>query len=101
MDEDNLEIELISKEGIINALIPIMSELSIDADAQGKILLTIMNQKVAYDIENVVAELEEEKQRLRNLKNDCIALSDSEVIAIEENAYNFAIDIVRKGGVND
>ena len=62
---------------------------------------TIESQPTAYDLDKVVAELEEERQRLRNLKNDCIALSDSEVIAIEENAYNFAIDIVRKGGVND
>lgn len=45
---------------------------------------------------NIVEKLEEEKQRLKGLKNDCIALSDSEVIAIEEKAYNFAINIVKQ-----
>lgn len=47
-------------------------------------------------MDNIVEKLEEEKQRLRNFKNDCIALSDSEVIAIEEKAYNFAINIVKQ-----
>lgn len=77
MGEDNLGIELISKDGIINALIPIMSELSIDDNAQGKIFLTIMNQKVAYDVEKVVAEIKE--------------------LRVDDN-YK-CIDIVRKGGV--
>ena len=45
---------------------------------------------------NIVEKLEEEKQRLLNLKNNTIALSDSEVIAIEEKAYNFAINIVKQ-----
>ena len=55
-------------------------------------------EPTAYDVERVVNELEKEKQILRWLKNDTIALSDSEVIAIEEKAYNFAIKLVRKGG---
>lgn len=59
----------------------------------------VENQPTAYDVDKVVEELDEEKQRLRRLRNDCIALSDSEVIAIEEKAYNFAIKLVRKGGV--
>ena len=58
-----------------------------------------LQEDLKDDIEKVVEELEEEKQRLRRLKNDCIALSDSEVIAIEEKAYNFAIDIVKRGGI--
>lgn len=60
MDEDKLGIELISKDTTINTLLPIMSELYIDVDAQEKIVLAIMNQKIAYDVEKVVAELEEE-----------------------------------------
>lgn len=51
-------------------------------------------------MERIIEQLEEEKQRLKTLKNDCIALCDSEVIAIEEKAYNFAIEIV-KGGVDN
>ena len=46
--------------------------------------------------EKLIDRLEEEKQRLRNLKNNCIALSDHEVIAIEEGAYNFCKNIVNK-----
>jgi hypothetical protein len=47
-------------------------------------------------IEKLIGRLEEEKQRLRKLKNDTIALSDSEVIAIEEGAYNFCKNIVNQ-----
>lgn len=47
-------------------------------------------------IEKLIGRLEEEKQRLRKLKNDCIALSDHEVIAIEEGAYNFCKEIVNQ-----
>ena len=61
--------------------------------------MVIDEMPTAYDVDKVVEELEEEKQRLRWLKNDTIALSDSEVIAIEEKAYDFAIDIVKRGGV--
>lgn len=47
-------------------------------------------------IEKLIGGLEEEKQRLRRMKNDTIALSDSEVIAIEEGAYNFCKEIAIK-----
>lgn len=47
-------------------------------------------------INKLIGMLEEEKQRLRNLKNDCVALSDHEVIAIEEGAYNFCKNIVNE-----
>lgn len=47
-------------------------------------------------IEKLIGRLEEEKQRLRNLKNNCVALSDHEVIAIEEGAYNFCKNIVNE-----
>lgn len=46
--------------------------------------------------EKIRERLEEEKQRLRCLRNDCIALSDSEVCAIEEKAYNFCKEIVNQ-----
>ena len=47
-------------------------------------------------VKKLISRLEEEKQRLRRMKNDTIALSDSEVIAIEEGAYNFCKEIVNK-----
>ncbi|MGN0352411.1 MAG: hypothetical protein ACI4ES_12230 [Roseburia sp.] len=46
--------------------------------------------------EKIIEKLEEENRRLKSLKNDCIALSDSEVNAIENKAYNFAIEIVKQ-----
>ncbi len=47
-------------------------------------------------VNKLIGRLEEEKQRLRNLKNNCVALSDHEVIAIEEGAYNFCKNIVNE-----
>ena len=61
------------------------------------ILRIIEEQPTAYNVEKVVAELEEENQRLKKLKNNCIALSDHEVCDIENKAYNFAIKCVRNG----
>jgi cyanate lyase len=58
----------------------------------------INNQPTAYDVEKVVERLELENKRLKTLRNNCIALSDHEVIGIESRAYRFAIEIVRRGG---
>ena len=57
----------------------------------------VKDMPTAYSVEDVVAELEEENQRLKKLKNNCIALSDHEVCDIENKAYNFAIKCVRNG----
>ena len=46
--------------------------------------------------EKIVEKLEEENSRLKRLRNNCIALSDSEVSAIENKAYNFSIEIVKQ-----
>ena len=45
--------------------------------------------------EKIIERLEEENSRLKRLRNNCIALSDSEVSAIENKAYNFSIEIVK------
>ena len=47
-------------------------------------------------IEKLIGRLEEEKQRLSRLKNDTVALSDHEVCAIEERAYNFCKENVNQ-----
>jgi len=47
-------------------------------------------------IEKILERLEEEKQRLRKMRNTCIALSDKEVCDIEEKAYNFCKEIVQE-----
>ena len=46
--------------------------------------------------EKIIEKLEEENSRLKRLRNNCIALSDSEVSAIENKAYNFSIEIVKQ-----
>lgn len=46
--------------------------------------------------EKILERLEEENRRLKSLRNNCIALSDSEVNAIENKAYNFSIEIVKQ-----
>ena len=46
--------------------------------------------------EKIIEKLEEENSRLKRLRNNCIALSDSEVSAIENKAYNFSIEIVQQ-----
>ena len=46
--------------------------------------------------EKIIERLEEENRRLKSLRNNCIALSDSEVNAIENKAYNFSIEIVKQ-----
>ena len=82
MEEDNLKIELISKDGVLNALIPIMGEFSINPYIQGRIIGCVMNCPIAYDVEKVVSELEKKD-------DDCgcgkIHIWD-------------AIDIVKNGG---
>lgn len=58
----------------------------------------IEKQPTVFDVDKVVEQLEIEKYRLHCLKNDCIALSDKEVYAIENKVYNKAIEIVKAGG---
>lgn len=40
-------------------------------------------------IDKLIERLEEEKQRLRKLRNNTVTLTDHEVCAIEEGAFNF------------
>ena len=102
MGEDKLGIELISKDATINTLLPIMSELSIDVDAQEKIVLAIMNQKIAYDMEKVVAELEQQAEQYRNrgFEHEQKGFSKmADKYYGKQCSYLHAIDIVKRGGV--
>lgn len=66
---------------------------------QGDMLRTIIDKfPTAYDVEKVVERLELENKRLKTLRNNCITLGDHEVIGIESRAYNYAIEIVKRGG---
>ena len=52
-------------------------------------------------IGDIVSELEKKRIEVQKMKNNCIALSDSEVCDIENITYDRAKDIVRKGGINE
>lgn len=97
MGEDKLGIELISKDATINTLLPIMSELSIDVDAQEKIVLAIMNQKIAYNVDAVVAEIQKKYcQKCRNI----LSVPNAEKYCKSVNCdIGIVCDIVRRGGV--
>ena len=56
-------------------------------------LKAFAESKPAYDVEKVVAELEIRKELLNMAK-----ISNTQK-NVGQNAYNIAIDIVRKGGV--
>ena len=89
MEEDNLKIELISKDRVLNALISIMSEFSINPYIQGIIIDCVMNCPIAYDVDKVVAELKE----LSNAEADYYYANSNDVIDRET-----AIEIVENGG---
>ena len=46
--------------------------------------------------EKILEKLEEEKIRLKTVRNNCIALSDKEVCGIEDKAYTFCKKIVHE-----
>ena len=61
----------------------------------------IEKMPTAYDIDNVVEELEQKKEEVQRMRNTCVALSDLEVCDIENVTYKRAIEIVKHGGVSD
>jgi hypothetical protein len=95
MGEDNLGIELISRDGILNALIPIMSEYYVNFDAQSKIIDCVMNQKIAYDVKNVVAELACNSRFIDDINEHNIKCISCVI------GQKKAIDIVKRGGVDE
>ena len=61
----------------------------------------IEKMPTAYDIDKVIAELEQKKEEVQRMRNTCVALSDLEVCDIENVTYKRAIEIVKHGGVSD
>lgn len=102
MGESNLGVELISKDGVINALIPIMCEFSIDPYIQGRIIGCILNCKIAYDVEKVVAELDKEKRygsKYDSYYEEPLYRGEMFENDVNNKTIDKAIDIVKKGGV--
>lgn len=67
-----------------------------------KALLDILRElSTCESATKVVSELENEIERLKTLRNNCTALCDHEVIGIEDKAYRFAIETVKRGGKNE
>ena len=60
----------------------------------------IEKMPTAYDIDKVVAELEQKKEEVQRMRNTCVALSDLEVCDIENVTYERAIEIIKQGGVS-
>lgn len=89
MGEDNLKIELVNKDDVINALIPILCEFSVEPYTQGRIIGSVLNCPIAYDVETVVEELKE----LSNAEADYYYANSNDVIDRET-----AIEIVENGG---
>ena len=88
--------DLISRESVIETLK--QTGIITDNDLGHLVVEEIERIPIAYDVDKVVRELEKENERLKTLKNNCIALCDHEVIGIENKAYNYAIEIVKRGG---
>lgn len=88
MGEDNLKIELISKDDVLNALISIMCEFSINPYIQGRIIGCVMNCSIAYDVEKVV-------EQLGKLEDT----DTREVYFTHHIELDEAIEIVKNGGV--
>ena len=61
----------------------------------------IEKMPTAYDIDKVVAELEQKKEEVQRMRNTCVALSDLEVCDIENVTYKRAIEIVKHGSISD
>lgn len=92
MGEDNLKIELISKDDVINALIPILCEFSVEPYVQGRIIGSVLNCPISYDVEKVVKQLEESSHwEEATFDEDGYCNDDSwEVVYLDK-----AIDIVK------
>lgn len=72
---------------------------NLDPNRKLALLAIIDSQPTAYDVEKVVAELEEHKTRYGKLQ---FAHNDANMVCVyvgKEQAIDCAIDIVRKGGV--
>ena len=96
MGEDNLKIELINKDSVLNALIPIMCEFSINPYIQGRIIGCVMNCPIAYDVDKVVEKLEEVSHWEEAIFDKDGYCNDNiwEVVYLDK-----AIEIVKNGGV--
>ena len=91
--------DLISRSKVISVL-----EQLEEHSLNGKMYISnaiylLNNQSTAYDIDKVVAELEQKKEEVQRMRNTCVALSDLEVCDIENVTYERAIEIVKHGGI--
>lgn len=92
MDEDKLKIELINKDKVINALIQIMCEYSIEPDVQSEIILCLLNMQadIEYEIANKNEVLRGNKymsteNMIRELRRLCELHKNDKVSTCETN----------------
>ena len=103
IDADALIEEIKSLQVFVTGLRAGKGILAEYAKQYRKSLLRIIDeQPTAYDVENVVAELEEREEACKKcyveemLTGNC---SSASVYCGEKNAYNIAVMIVKRGGV--
>jgi hypothetical protein len=94
IDADKLKAEMMKSHEYHGSTSELISALERD-------IRIVDEQPTAYNMDNVIEELEDTKECLLNSINDCIALSDKEVYALTEGDFDKAIDIVKRGGVNE
>ena len=95
--------DLIRREDVIKLVNQFVFGLCKDQNDEVRRIFNKYIEKMptAYDINNVVEELEQKKEEVQRMRNTCVALSDLEVCDIENVTYKRAIEIVKHGGVSD
>ena len=95
--------DLIRREDVIKLVNQFVFGLCKDQNDEVRRIFNKYIEKMptAYDIDNVVEELEQKKEEVQRMRNTCVALSDLEVCDIENVTYKRAIEIVKHGGVSD
>ena len=95
--------DLIRREDVIKLVNQFVFGLCKDQNDEVRRIFNKYIEKMptAYDINNVVEELEQKKEEVQRMRNTCVALSDLEVCDIENVTYERAIEIVKQGGVSD
>lgn len=90
-------MRLIDADTLVKDLSYLYTKNHIPVDMRArKVLTTIMEQPTAYDVDKVVEQLEQKMKRARDKEQE----NTSEYFEGEADGFEFAIEIVKKGGSN-
>ena len=95
--------ELISRKALVNNIVLRCERVEVDGSAyyrEWELKKVLNNMAIAFNKEKVIEELKECKYNSANCKKQC-EIGTGEYIAFmsEEIAYQIAIEIVEKGGI--